>query len=215
MCWPCCWPCLVVESPPLSQHPNSHSFTNQNSGTEKFAPRKTVSRRRAFGEIAASKGFASQPRASRRSHSTTRHAAASTKVSTLQRTTPRRPRSTTKRVSGAEESVSRQAVTRRRTLERVITTAGHTARQATPRPSTAEDDITSCPTVSSYSEVGDPDAAEEFIPRQIVPITFDDAPDAWLTPSMVGLLLCIDFTRHCGLHLTQYNIYLTMAVGTG
>lgn len=206
MCWPCCWPCLVVESPPLSQHPNSHSFTNQNNGTEKFAPRKTVSRRRAFGEIAASKGFASQPRASRRSHSTTRHATTSTKVSTSQRTTPRRPRSTTKRVNGAEESVSRQAVIRRRTLERVvITTAGHTARQATPRPSTAEDDITSCPTVSSYSEVGHPDAAEEFIPRQIVPITFDDAPDAWLTPSMVGLFSVVH-RFHSSLWVTSHTI---------
>lgn len=209
MCWPCCWPCLVVDDPPLLQQPNSNS--NSNSHSEKFAPRQKVSRRRAFGEIAATKGLAPQPRASRRSrsrsHSTTRQVITATAVSTSQHKT-RRPRSVSRRATGTDESNLRQNMTRRRTSERIITTAGNSTRETIRRPSTAEDDLTPCQTVSSRSDTEQSYVAERGVPREMVPTTFDDAPDAWLTPSMVG----IAFIFHPFLLITLYisrNMSLT------
>lgn len=188
MCWPCCWPCLVVDDPPLLRQPDS----NSNSHSEKFAPRQKVSRRRAFGEIAATKGLAPQPRASRRSrsrsrsHSTSRQVTTTTAVSTSQRTS-RRPRSAGRRDTRTDEPALRQNMTRRRTSERIITTAGYSTQQTIRRPSTAEDDLTPCQTVSSRSDTEQSYVAERLVPRETVPTTFDDAPDAWLTPSMVGI----------------------------
>lgn len=141
MCWPCCWPCLVVDDPPAR---SAHA-----SG-EKVAP---VSRRRAIGEIAATKGFAP-----------------------VSRRPSRRP---TRRVDSSRTMAGR--------LRPVIAAEMPQPRPPpTRRPKTPESD----PDDEHYRSVSHGSSVSRgpgtpIVPRAEVPDDSSDAPDAWLTPSLV------------------------------
>lgn len=143
MCWPCCWPCLVVDDPPAR---------SAHSPGEKAAP--PVSRRRAIGEIAATKGFAP-----------------------VSRRPSRRP---TRRVDSSRTMAGR--------LRPVI--AAEMPRPRPPptrRPETPESDPDdeNYRSVSHGSSVGR-GPGTPIVPRAAVPDDSGDAPDDWLTPSMVS-----------------------------
>lgn len=196
MCWPCCWPCLVVEESQPKSMTEGHTVTKEFSSS-----RQTVSRRRAIGQIAANGAFAPpRQRVSRRPHPeqhpsvrqsipprrrTTRQVAARTE-SAPQHNVSRRPRSGIGRVTATDEYASQQAMMGHRAVGRAASTTGGSAvGQATHRHSIAASDYhlhhAVSPTISEVSITG------ESVQLETVPDNFDDVPDAWLTASMVGL----------------------------
>lgn len=212
MCWPCCWPCLVVDDPPRSLSPHSTATG------EKSVPRPPVSRRRAIGEIAATKGFARQP-VSRRPHAHTqaqrhtRRTAAHVTTTESSRTMSARLRPVISRAATVEKTVSRQATGRRRSSAATVrTTASHVVH----RPDTADYDDDHYQSVSHSVSHGSSSVGHappvDLVPRQTVPVNFSDAPDAWLTPSMVGYFVPYYYYLSSLVH-REIRLYLKLPPG--